>query len=236
MVSYKISVENIKFGEASSLIKCLPKSNTYTSITYILFARFAIGGIGRVGSVILTLCVTLERYVSVCQPFSKLKFKKFLMPASLAFAIAYNLPKFFEWEVVYISNSTTSNNLTISASTNITSASSIRENISLAEEVGDKNKNLSSIFENIFPDCFGEEEKGNITDETISLLHPHLKPSELRLNWYYLNFHFFGSKLILIELIPYFAMIWMNYKIWKQIQTLIKHPTETLNRGYFSYI
>ena len=158
------------------------------------------------------------------------------MPASLAFAIAYNLPKFFEWEVVYVSNSTTSNNLTISASTNLTSTSSIRENISLAEEVGDKNKNLSSIFENIFPDCYGEEEKGNITDETISLLHPHLKPSELRLNWYYLNFYFFGSKLILIELIPYFAMIWMNYKIWKQIQTLIKHPTETLNRGYFSYI
>ena len=200
---------------------------------YISFARFAIGGIGRVGSVTLTLCVTLERYVSVCQPFSKLKFKKFLMPASLAFAIAYNLPKFFEWEVVYVSNSTTSNNLTISASTNLTSTS-IRENISLAEEVGgDKNKNLSRTFENIFPDCSGEEEKGNITDDTISLLHPHLKPSELRLNWYYLNFYFFGSKLILIELIPYFAMIWMNYKIWKQIQTLIKHPTEALKRGYF---
>ena len=138
------------------------------------------------------------------------------MPASLAFAIAYNVPKFFEWEVVYV-NST--NNLTIADATNLTV-----KNIS--SEVIGKNNNLTTF---LFEDLFDEE---NI-NETISLLHPVLRATKLRLNWYYLNFYFFGSKLILIELIPYFAMIWMNYKIWKQIQTLIKHPTQTVDRGCY---
>ena len=52
--------------------------------------------IGRVASVLLTLCVTLERYYSVCHPMSPLRCKRHLLPASIVFAIIYNLPKFFE--------------------------------------------------------------------------------------------------------------------------------------------
>ena len=52
--------------------------------------------IGRVASVLLTLCVTLERYYSVCHPMSQLRCKRYLLPASIVFAIVYNLPKFFE--------------------------------------------------------------------------------------------------------------------------------------------
>ena len=48
-------------------------------------------------------------------------------------------------------------------------------------------------------------------------------PTDLRLNWWYLNFYYFGSKLILIELIPYFVMIWMNFQIWKRIQAIINN-------------
>ena len=54
---------------------------------------------------ILTLCVTLERYVSVCKPFYRIKLKKFLMPSSIMFAIVYNIPKFFEMKVEYFDES-----------------------------------------------------------------------------------------------------------------------------------
>lgn len=45
---------------------------------------------------LLTLCVTLERYYSVCHPVSPFSLKKYLLPTSVIFSILYNLPKFFE--------------------------------------------------------------------------------------------------------------------------------------------
>ena len=64
-------------------------------------------------------------------------------------------------------------------------------------------------------------------------------PTDLRLNWWYLNFYYFGSKLILIELIPYFVMIWMNFQIWKRIQAIINNEQPNQpesNRGKFFFL
>eukprot|EP00093_Oithona_nana_P003964 03964.XXX_141412_139027_1 [CDS] Oithona nana genome sequencing. len=63
---------------------------------YILPIGYGMAHIGRVASVLLTLCVTLERYYSVCHPMSPLRCKRHLLPASIVFSIVYNLPKFFE--------------------------------------------------------------------------------------------------------------------------------------------
>ena len=123
----------------------------------------------------LTLCVTLERYVSVCKPFSKLKLKKFLMPCGIAFAICYNIPKFFEMKVDY------------------------------------------------FP----------IEVNGTKVLRPQVVPTGLRLNWWYLNFYFFGFKLVIIELIPYFVLIWLNYQIWSRIKAIINDPSEDDDKGNF---
>ena len=69
--------------------------------------RYGLGSIGRVGSVMLTLCVTVENYITVCKPFNKVRFQRFFAPCGILFAICYNIPKFFEFEVVYISNDET---------------------------------------------------------------------------------------------------------------------------------
>ena len=53
-------------------------------------------GVCRTGSVYLTMAVTLERYFAIVRPLSHFKAKRFLLPASLAFAAAYNVPKFLE--------------------------------------------------------------------------------------------------------------------------------------------
>lgn len=50
---------------------------------------------------------------------------------------------------------------------------------------------------------------------------PQLIPTDLRNNWYYVQFYMFWSRLILIEVIPYSLMITMNYFIWKRIKTLV---------------
>ena len=66
------------------------------SLRQLFCFRYGMAHIGRVASVLLTLCVTLERYYSVCHPMSPLRCKRHLLPASIVFSIVYNLPKFFE--------------------------------------------------------------------------------------------------------------------------------------------
>lgn len=51
----------------------------------------------RVGSVYSTLAVTLERFSAIVFPFKDFDtIKKWLVPSTVIFTIAYNLPKFFE--------------------------------------------------------------------------------------------------------------------------------------------
>ena len=47
----------------------------------------------------MSVCVNLERMFAVVYPLKTLRGKGVMIPASLAFAVAYNLPKFFELEI-----------------------------------------------------------------------------------------------------------------------------------------
>ena len=56
--------------------------------------------IGRVGSVFVTIAITIERYVVVCHPTSEFKGKCLLIPLPIISALLYNIPKFFEIEAI----------------------------------------------------------------------------------------------------------------------------------------
>ena len=58
--------------------------------------RFGFANIGRVGSVALTVSITIERYFSVCFPNNTFSAKSLLLPLPIVFAVLYNIPKFFE--------------------------------------------------------------------------------------------------------------------------------------------
>ena len=53
----------------------------------------------RIGSVYMTLAVTFERFHAIIFPLRHFSWKKFLIPISVAIAILYNIPKFFELEL-----------------------------------------------------------------------------------------------------------------------------------------
>eukprot|EP00095_Tigriopus_kingsejongensis_P004773 maker-scaffold77_size404793-snap-gene-1.9 protein:Tk04773 transcript:maker-scaffold77_size404793-snap-gene-1.9-mRNA-1 annotation:"GJ13605" len=55
----------------------------------------------RVGSVYVTMAVTLERFMAIIFPFRQFRSKKFLLPGALCFAVVYNLPKYFEVETLW---------------------------------------------------------------------------------------------------------------------------------------
>ena len=69
--------------------------------------------IGRVGSVFVTIAITVERYVVVCHRTSEFKGKFLLIPLPIISAILYNIPKFFEIEATeYSSNDKVSEQIT----------------------------------------------------------------------------------------------------------------------------
>ena len=48
-------------------------------------------------SVYLTLSVTIERYFAIVHPMRQIGWKRALAPISVLFAVAYNVPRFFEF-------------------------------------------------------------------------------------------------------------------------------------------
>ena len=56
------------------------------------------------GSVFVTIAITIERYVVVCHPTSEFKGKYLLILLPTTSAILYNIPKFFEIEATEYAN------------------------------------------------------------------------------------------------------------------------------------
>ena len=66
---------------------------------YIMPLGYGLGHIGRVGSVFVTVSVTIERYFAVVHPLKHFRGKKYLIYVASVCAVVYNIPKFFEFEL-----------------------------------------------------------------------------------------------------------------------------------------
>ena len=64
--------------------------------------RFAMAHIGRVGSTLATLMVTIERFIAVVHPLRAIQkcTSLTLMRCCFVVAVIYNLPRFFEFHTV----------------------------------------------------------------------------------------------------------------------------------------
>ncbi|XP_059095091.1 uncharacterized protein LOC131889889 [Tigriopus californicus] len=69
----------------------------HIAVHIIPFSHGAIH-VARMGTVYITMSVTLERFFAVVHPLKKFGAKKFLLPGTAVFSLVYNLPKFFEME------------------------------------------------------------------------------------------------------------------------------------------
>ena len=76
-------------------------SNWYSKEIYIYIMPFGYGlaHIGRVGSVFVTVSVTIERYFAIVHPLKHFRGKKYLLYVPVACAVVYNIPKFFEFQL-----------------------------------------------------------------------------------------------------------------------------------------
>ena len=65
----------------------------------IEYFRIGFAYIGRVGSVAVTVSISVERYINCCFSNHDFAFKSLLVPFPIIFALVYNVPKFFESEL-----------------------------------------------------------------------------------------------------------------------------------------
>ena len=82
----------------------------------IRFYRYGFAHIGRVGSVFMTLSVTLERFFAIVYPLKRLRLKTILIGASTILSVVYNIPRFLEFETILVVDTNSTNNASVSIS------------------------------------------------------------------------------------------------------------------------
>ena len=176
---------------------------------YIMPFGYGLGHIGRVGSVFVTVSVTIERYFAICHPLKHLRGKKYLLLIPSLMAILYNIPKFMEFEL-RVSNISMDSNIEVI----------LKNSINLTF--------LSKKFNILFLIQYKLDDKG-LENVTV------LQTTQLRSNAMYATFYVFWSKFILVEVIPYCTIVVLNSliiaKIWKSIQFRKKLTVSTVNQG-----
>ena len=74
-------------------------SNLYIKSFFIIYIlSYGLGHIGRVGSVTITLAVTIDRYLALQFTGQNLRIHRYLLRAPIIFTVLYNIPKFLEFQ------------------------------------------------------------------------------------------------------------------------------------------
>ena len=176
-------------------------------LQFISIFSYGLAHIGRVGSVVLTLSISIERYCSVCHSTCTFRAKSLLIILPVAFAIIYNIPKFFELtsETVYNEiceneafthkNTSVHGELSLSTQYDVTEASTIGDQVNVSYQ---KEMNLAA-------NC--------VNESTIDI-----GVTDLRRNPLYVFIYLFWSKFLLVEIFPYILMIVTTIFILRKIQ------------------
>ena len=158
---------------------------------------------------VLTLSISIERYCSVCHSACQFKAKSLLLPLPIAFAIIYNVPKFFELksETVYEEVCDSENETTIRSNGSISEQLSLSTQYDVTEE---------STFTDQINASYQQEmsSSSNCYNESTT----YIDVTDLRRNPWYIIIYLFWSKFLCVEIVPYVLMIVMNILIWRKIQ------------------
>ena len=204
-------------------------------------SRIGFAYIGRAGSVLVTVSLSVERYLSIRSPNTDNWIKKLLIPLPIVFAITHSLPKFFEFERCYeVSNSSDQITLRSPITTDELSSMPFTLNIKHPYENQINSENASMP---IFPvqdilDKLLEKRKNSsrIESAKLKIIDCKNKPyviTELRKNHWYIILYVFGSEVIFVEMLPWITVIVLNLLTWKGI-TVFQRNRKRLIRNMSS--
>ena len=151
------------------------------------YFRYGIAHIGRVGSVFMTLSVTLERFFAILYPLKRLRIKTPLLVASVAFSCLYNIPRFLEFET-------------------IVTESEVPNEGKANETEGNETANYEMVINLLHSSC-----KPNFADPLPYWFQiTQFAATDLRLHPIYINVYVTWMKFFIVELIPYVIILVLN--------------------------
>ena len=184
--------------------------------------------IGRVGSIAVTLSLSIERYLAIGQVSSD-RSSKILFWAPVIFSCVYNVPKFFEAETCEASWQSIIQphlNTTQLNSTHDTRNYSSHREILQDDSIELLSPNLTNEIEDIA--------KNDVADNaTMIISHcdsDGMRATSLRQNDFYIIFYVVTSKVIFVEIIPWLTVITLNFLTWKKMKIFQRNRAAMLTR------
>ena len=95
-----------------TLLFGLPKLSKFYMVKvlpYIEPIGLPLAHIGRIGSVFVTMSVTIERYYAIVHPLKHFTKKRYLLLISILATVVYNIPRFFEYQLIQVKTCATRN-------------------------------------------------------------------------------------------------------------------------------
>ena len=190
--------------------------------------RIGLVHIGRVGSIAVTVSLSIDRYLAIGQLSSDTS-SKILFWTPVIFSFVYNVPKFFEAETCETSwQSIIQPNLN---TTQLNSTHDIRNYSSHPEILQDDSLKLLPInLTNEIEDIAQNDDSENATMIISHCDGDGMRATSLRQNDYYIIFYVVISKVVLIEIIPWLTVITLNFLTWKKIKIFQRRRESMLTR------
>lgn len=198
---------------------------------FMFYFRIGLAHIGRVGSVFVTVSVSVERYLSVRYPNNTFLIKKCLLPLPIALAVLYNLPKFFEFvtcrdtSIQTLQVNTSIHNVTDKI-THIHTQTSVNGNNLTHPDWENATLSFNDIQNLVKKAYFNRRNisKGIATNvELVDCAEGDYGVTPLRKNRWYIIFYVFWSDFIFVEMLPWIIVIMLNLLTWKGIRQFEKN-------------
>ena len=184
--------------------------------------------IGRVGSIAVTVSLSIDRYLAIGQ-LSSDRSSKILFWAPVIFSCVYNVPKFFEAETCEASWQSIIqphlNTTQLNSTHDVNNYSAHRE-ILQDDSIELLPLNLTNEIEHIAKNDVAE----NATMITSHCDSDGMRATSLRQNDFYIIFYVVISKVVLIEIIPWLTVITLNFLTWKKMKIFKRNREAMLTR------
>ena len=160
----------------------------------VIFYSLGFVHIARVGSIYTTVSITIERYLSIQRPqTSDDRFKSVLVVFPIFFAIAYNIPRFFELEATV-------------DGMGVETIEVLNDSITLNNSKNSLHVNNTTIVQN----C--------TLNTTYIVEDVGYQGTRMRQHPLYIVLYIFWSKFLFIELIPWCTVFVLNLLIWEKVR------------------
>ena len=210
---------------------------TITNFRYSTMLSFGLLHIGLLGSILVTVSIATDRYITVCYPTSIFTRKYLLIVVPILISLTYNIPKFFEIvscskEEMYgtmikalLKSRPTTNETDRHSTQEIhRTDSAITQSLPFSEyhkasqkdTVLHDNQNNHEMLQSLlhFVTTTDHQSVTNAmkNNNTPCDLYGH-RMADFRSNGWYIIIYQFFSDLVLVKLIPWFAVIILNVKV-----------------------